>query len=133
MATKTANKTQSATNAIGKISQVLGAVVDVQFEGELPPILNALDTENDGRRLVLEAAQHLGENTIRCIAMDSTDGLVRGQTVTDTGGPITVPVGPETLGRILNVIGDPVDERGPVVAKRSAPIPRPPPDYFAPA
>src|SRR3546814_2207045 len=104
MATKTANKTQSATNAIGKISQVLGAVVDVQFEGELPPILNALDTENDGRRLVLEAAQHLGENTIRCIAMDSTDGLVRGQTVTDTGGPITVPVGPETLGRILNVI-----------------------------
>src|SRR3546814_17162702 len=89
MATKTANKTQSATNAIGKITQVLGAVVDVQFEGELPPILNALDTENDGRRLVLEAAQHLGENTIRCIAMDSTAGLVRGQTVTDPGGPIT--------------------------------------------
>src|SRR3546814_15826059 len=120
MATKTANKTQSATNAIGKISQVLGAVVDVQFEGELPPILNALDTENDGRRLVLEAAQHLGENTIRCIAMDSTDGLVRGQTVTDTGGPITVPVGPETLGRIPNVLGDPVDERGPVAIGRAS-------------
>jgi F-type H+-transporting ATPase subunit beta len=128
MATMTANNTQSS-NTVGKITQVLGAVVDVQFEGELPPILNALHTENDGKTLVLEVAQHLGENTVRCIAMDSTDGLVRGQSVTDTGGPITVPVGPETLGRILNVIGEPVDERGPVNAKRKAPIHRPAPDY----
>ncbi|HET8726150.1 MAG TPA: F0F1 ATP synthase subunit beta [Alphaproteobacteria bacterium] len=133
MATKTATKsdakTGTASNTIGKITQVLGAVVDVQFEGELPPILNALHTEIDGRTLVLEAAQHLGENTVRAIAMDSTDGLVRGAKVVDTGGPITVPVGPETLGRILNVIGEPVDERGPVEAKRSAPIHRGAPDF----
>jgi F-type H+-transporting ATPase subunit beta len=100
--------------ATGKISQVIGAVVDVTFEGALPPILNALETDNGGNRLVLEVAQHLGENAVRCIAMDSSEGLVRGQPVTDTGSPITVPVGEETLGRILNVIGEPVDEAGPV-------------------
>ena len=100
-----------AKNIVGKITQVLGAVVDVQFEGDLPPILNALNTENHGNRLVLEVAQHLGENTTRCIAMDTTDGLVRGTEVVDSGAPITVPVGPETLGRIINVIGaaQPVD------------------------
>ncbi len=98
-----------ANNATGKITQVIGAVVDVQFDGELPAILNALETENNGNRLVLEVAQHLGESTVRTIAMDGTDGLVRGQPVTDTGAPITVPVGPETLGRIINVIGEPVD------------------------
>ncbi len=103
--------------AVGKITQVIGAVVDVQFEGELPAILNALECDNNGNRLVLEVAQHLGENTVRTIAMDATEGLVRGQDVTDTGGPITVPVGNATLGRILNVIGEPVDEKGPVKAK----------------
>jgi F-type H+-transporting ATPase subunit beta len=101
-------------NAKGKITQVIGAVVDVQFGDHLPEILNALTTENNGKRLVLEVAQHLGENTVRTIAMDSTEGLVRGQEVTDTDGPITVPVGTVTLGRILNVVGDPVDEGGPV-------------------
>ena len=101
--------------AMGKISQVIGAVVDVQFEGDLPEILNALETDNDGNRLVLEVAQHLGERTVRTIAMDSTEGLVRGQAVTDSGSPIMVPVGKETLGRIINVIGEPVDEAGPVV------------------
>ena len=117
------------SNAIGEISQVLGAVVDVQFEGELPEILNALTTEIGDRRLVLEVAQHLGENTLRCIAMDTTDGLVRGQKVTDTGAPISVPVGPETLGRILNVVGEPVDE-GPVVkSKATAPIHRSAPEF----
>jgi F-type H+-transporting ATPase subunit beta len=98
----------------GKISQVIGAVVDVQFDGDLPEILNALETDNGGNRLVLEVAQHLGERTVRTIAMDSTEGLVRGQAVGDTGSPITVPVGKETLGRIINVIGEPVDEAGPV-------------------
>jgi F-type H+-transporting ATPase subunit beta len=101
----------------GKVAQVIGAVVDVQFTDHLPQILNALETDNNGQRLVLEVAQHLGENTLRCIAMDSTEGLVRGQTVVDTGGPITVPVGPEMLGRIINVIGEPVDEAGPVKSK----------------
>src|ERR1700691_1907912 len=101
-------------NTEGRITQVTGAVVDVQFDGELPSILNALTTENEGKRLVLEVAQHLGESTVRAIAMDTTDGLVRGQKVADTGAPITVPVGPETLGRIINVLGEPVDERGPV-------------------
>ena len=101
---------------VGKVTQVIGAVVDVHFEGDLPPILNALETDNQGRRLVLEVAQHLGENTVRTIAMDATEGLVRGQEVTDTGGPISVPVGDATLGRILNVIGEPVDEKGPVKA-----------------
>jgi F-type H+-transporting ATPase subunit beta len=110
------------TNSVGRITQVLGAVVDVQFDGELPEILNALHTENRGQRLVLEVAQHLGESTLRCVAMDTTDGLVRGQTVQDTGAPITIPVGPETLGRIINVVGEPVDERGPVGATRHSPI-----------
>ncbi|MDP3960766.1 MAG: F0F1 ATP synthase subunit beta [Pseudorhodobacter sp.] len=100
--------------AVGKITQVIGAVVDVQFEDSLPAILNALETHNNGKRLVLEVAQHLGENTVRAVAMDATEGLVRGEKVTDTGGPITVPVGNATLGRILNVIGEPVDEKGPV-------------------
>ncbi len=101
-------------NAVGRITQVIGAVVDVQFEGHLPAILNALETENQGNRLVLEVAQHLGESTVRTIAMDTTEGLVRGQEVTDTGEPIAVPVGDGTLGRIMNVIGEPVDEAGPV-------------------
>ncbi|MGI9389569.1 MAG: F0F1 ATP synthase subunit beta [Boseongicola sp.] len=101
-------------NAIGKVTQVIGAVVDVQFGDHLPEILNALETDNHGNRLVLEVAQHLGENTVRTIAMDSSEGLVRGQEVTDTGGPITVPVGNATLGRIINVVGEPVDEKGPV-------------------
>ena len=118
-----------AKNLVGRITQVTGAVIDVHFEGDLPPILNALETDNQGNRLVLEVAQHLGENTVRTIAMDSTEGLVRGHEVVDTGGPITMPVGPETLGRILNVIGDPVDERGPVNAKMRLPIHRSAPDY----
>jgi F-type H+/Na+-transporting ATPase subunit beta len=101
-------------NKIGRISQVIGAVVDVQFEGDLPPILNALETENQGRRLVLEVAQHLGESTVRTVAMDLTDGLIRGQSVTDTGEAIAVPVGEGTLGRIINVVGEPVDEAGPI-------------------
>src|SRR5687768_9204256 len=114
--------TTQATNAAGKITQVTGAVVDVQFDGVLPAILNALSTQNEGKALILEVAQHLGENTVRTIAMDTTDGLVRGQSVTDTGAPITVPVGPATLGRILNVIGEPVDERGPVTSPHQFPI-----------
>jgi F-type H+/Na+-transporting ATPase subunit beta len=118
-----------AANNIGKVTQVLGAVVDVQFEGELPAILNALHVDIEGRRLVLEVAQHLGESTVRTIAMDTTDGLVRGQQAADTGSPIAMPVGPETLGRIMNVIGEPVDERGPVNAKRSAPIHRGAPEF----
>ena len=101
-------------NAKGKITQVIGAVVDVQFDKELPAILNALKTSNNGKDLVLEVAQHLGENTVRAIAMDATEGLVRGQEVIDQDSPITVPVGVATLGRILNVTGDPVDEKGPV-------------------
>jgi F-type H+-transporting ATPase subunit beta len=109
------------TNAVGKITQVIGAVVDVQFDGHLPEILNALETDNQGKRLVLEVAQHLGESTVRTIAMDSSEGLVRGQSVTDTGQPIEVPVGDECLGRIINVVGDPVDEAGPVkTAQRRA-------------
>ncbi len=121
--------TTTATNSVGKITQVLGAVVDVQFEGELPAILNALYAENQGKRLVLEVAQHLGEKTVRTVAMDTTDGLVRGQPATDSGNAITVPVGPETLGRIINVVGEPVDERGPVNAKRHFPIHRPAPEF----
>src|SRR3982075_20640 len=104
-------------NAVGKITQVIGAVVDVQFEGDLPAILNALETKNGGNRLVLEVAQHLGESTVRTIAMDTSEGLVRGQQVSDTGQPISVPVGEGTLGRIINVIGEPVDESGPVPHK----------------
>src|SRR5438309_9343957 len=118
------------TNIVGTITQVIGAVVDVRFEGELPSILNALQVDNAGRTLVLEVAQHLGENVVRTIAMETTDGLVRGAEVIDTGGPITMPVGPETLGRILNVIGEPVDERGPVVTKQRSPIHRSAPEFI---
>jgi F-type H+-transporting ATPase subunit beta len=107
----------------------MGAVVDVRFEGDLPAILNALQCENQGQKLVLEVAQHLGESVVRTVAMDSTEGLVRGLEVTDTGGPIMVPVGPETLGRIINVIGDPVDERGPVETKKKLPIHRDAPEF----
>ncbi len=117
-----------ATNSSGHISQVMGAVVDVQFDGDLPNILNALETSNQDKRLVLEVAQHLGESTVRTIAMDATEGLVRGQDVRDTGEAIRVPVGPETLGRILNVIGEPIDERGPVEASESLPIHREAPE-----
>ena len=113
-----------ATNSSGRISQVLGAVVDVQFDGDLPNIMNALETSNQDKRLVLEVALHLGEKTVRTIAMDATEGLVRGQQVEDTGEAIRVPVGRETLGRILNVIGEPIDERGPVEASLSLPIHR---------
>src|SRR4051812_28024467 len=109
-------------NQNGRITQVIGAVVDVQFEGHLPAILNALETENQGNRLVLEVAQHLGESTVRTIAMDTSEGLVRGQEVTDSGAPITVPVGEGTLGRIMNVVGDPVDEAGPVPYEEKRPI-----------
>ena len=109
--------------AIGQVVQVIGPVVDVRFaQNQLPAILNALETTIDGRRLVFEVAQHLGENSVRAIAMDSTDGLTRGQSVVDTGAPISVPVGVETLGRIMNVIGEPIDERGPVKTKQVAPI-----------
>ena len=113
----------------GKITQVIGAVVDVQFDGHLPEILNALETDNQGKRLVLEVAQHLGEATVRTIAMDATDGLVRGGAVTDTGGPISVPVGDATLGRIVNVIGEPVDEKGPVASNEMRPIHREAPTF----
>jgi F-type H+-transporting ATPase subunit beta len=116
-------------NAVGKITQVIGAVVDVQFEDHLPAILNALETTNGGKRLVLEVAQHLGESTVRTVAMDSSEGLVRGQDVTDTGEPIEVPVGDETLGRIINVIGEPVDEAGPVKTKEKRAIDQPAPSY----
>ena len=118
-----------ASNTIGSVSQVLGAVVDVHFDGELPAILNAVKCENQGKSLIMEVAQHLGENTVRCIAMDTTDGMVRGQEVTDTGEPISMPVGPETLGRILNVIGDPIDERGPIGHKKTLPIHRSAPEF----
>ena len=113
----------------GKISQVIGAVVDVEFDSNLPLILDALQVDNGGQKLILEVAQHLGENEVRTIAMDSTDGLVRGMEVIQTGAPITVPVGPETLGRILNVIGDPVDDGKPVKSKTSLPIHRDAPEY----
>ena len=115
--------------SVGKVRQVTGAVVDVQFDGDLPAILNALETTNHGVRLVLEVAQHLGENTVRTIAMDSTEGLVRGQTVTDTGTPISVPVGDECLGRIMNVIGEPVDEAGPINTKSVRAIHQPSPTF----
>jgi len=116
-------------NAVGKITQVIGAVVDVQFEDHLPAILNALETKNHGNRLVLEVAQHLGESTVRTVAMDSTEGLVRGHDVTDTGQPIAVPVGPETLGRIINVVGDAVDEAGPVKTAQKRAIHQDAPAY----
>src|SRR5687768_11297552 len=113
----------------GRVTQVMGAVVDVQFDGNLPAILNALETNNHGNRLVLEVAQHLGENTVRTVAMDTSEGLVRGQPVRDTGSPITVPVGDETLGRIMNVIGESVDEAGPVVTAERRAIHQPAPAY----
>src|SRR5437868_6574766 len=119
----------TAANQIGRVTQVMGAVVDVQFEGYLPAILNAIETRNGGNRLVLEVAQHLGESTVRTIAMDTTEGLVRGQEVTDTGAPIRVPVGAGTLGRIINVIGEPIDEAGPVVAEGLRPIHADAPSY----
>ncbi len=118
-----------ASNNIGTITQITGAVVDVRFDGELPNILNALHVNTDGRKLVLEVAQHLGESEVRTIAMDTTDGLVRGEKAVDTGQPIAMPVGPETLGRILNVIGEPVDERGPVNNKSTLPIHRSAPEF----
>ena len=114
----------------GKIKQILGAVVDVNFDKKLPEILNALSIRHDNKDLILEVAQHLGENTVRTIAMDSTDGLVRGQEVIDTESPISVPVGPETLGRIMNVVGDPVDERGPVKTKIKLPIHKEAPKFI---
>jgi F-type H+/Na+-transporting ATPase subunit beta len=113
----------------GRISQIIGAVVDVKFDDHLPAILNALETDNQGNRLVLEVAQHLGESTVRTIAMDTTEGLVRGQEVTDTGIPIAVPVGDGTLGRIMNVIGQPVDEAGPIPHQETRPIHAPAPSY----
>ncbi|HEY0027779.1 MAG TPA: F0F1 ATP synthase subunit beta [Allosphingosinicella sp.] len=116
--------TAATTTATGRISQIIGAVVDVSFEGTLPEILSALETDNNGTRLVLEVAQHLGESTVRTIAMDSTDGLTRGQPVRDTGDQIRVPVGPMTLGRIMNVIGEPIDERGPIGHTDTSPIHR---------
>ncbi len=115
--------------AQGKVTQIIGAVVDVQFEGSLPAILNALETTNNGKRLVLEVAQHLGENTVRTVAMDATEGLVRGAAVSDLGSPIQVPVGNATLGRILNVIGEPVDEKGPVKATEYRAIHQPAPAF----
>ncbi len=121
--------TATAGKKAGHITQVIGAVVDVQFDGHLPEILNALETTNQGNRLVLEVAQQLGENTVRCIAMDTSEGLVRGQEVTDTGAPISVPVGTATLGRIMNVIGEPVDEAGPIAGETARAIHQPAPSY----
>src|SRR5262245_40452427 len=120
---------QAGVNKSGKITQVIGAVVDVQFDGGLPAILNALETSNGGNRLVLEVAQHLGESTVRTIAMDTSEGLVRGQEVIDTGLPIAVPVGPGLLGRIINVIGEPIDEAGPVKGDEKRPIHAEAPKY----
>jgi F-type H+/Na+-transporting ATPase subunit beta len=116
-------------NATGRVTQVIGAVVDVKFDSYLPPILNALTTDNNGNKLVLEVAQHLGENTVRCIAMDISEGLVRGQEVTDTNAPISVPVGEGTLGRIMNVVGEPVDEAGPIKMDERRAIHQPTPSY----
>jgi F-type H+-transporting ATPase subunit beta len=124
-----APKAAAAAGATGKVTQVIGAVVDVQFNDHLPAILNALETTNNGKRLVLEVAQHLGENTVRTIAMDATEGLVRGAGVTDTGAPISVPVGDATLGRIINVIGEPIDEKGPVKTDVRRGIHQPAPDF----
>jgi len=118
-----------ASGATGKVTQILGAVVDVKFDGTMPAILNALHVQNEGKTLVLEVAQHLGENTVRTIAMDATEGLVRGQEVIDTGDAITVPVGPETLGRIMDVVGNPIDERGPVKSKKAYAIHRSAPEF----
>ncbi len=123
-------KREMSDRRIGRVRQVTGAVVDVQFDGPLPAILNALETQNQGNRLVLEVAQHLGENTVRTIAMDTTDGLVRGQEVTDTGEAIAVPVGEETLGRIMNVIGEPIDEAGPIKSNQRRPIHASAPEFI---
>ena len=122
-------KAPKASAGAGRVTQVIGAVVDVQFDGALPAILNALETTNNGKRLVLEVAQHLGENTVRAVAMDATEGLVRGAAVTDLGAPISVPVGSATLGRILNVIGEPVDEKGPVTTDSRRAIHAPAPAF----
>ncbi|NIJ32628.1 F0F1 ATP synthase subunit beta [Sphingomonas oligoaromativorans] len=122
--------TATTTNNVGRISQVIGAVVDVAFEGPLPAILSALETQNQGNRLVLEVAQHLGENTVRTIAMDATEGLTRGQEVRDTGAQIRVPVGPKTLGRIMNVVGEPIDERGPIGTDLTGPIHAKAPEFI---
>jgi len=124
-----AAEAEEAAVANGKIIAVIGAVVDVQFDGRLPPILNALNVEGRDSRLILEVAQHLGENVVRTIAMDGTEGLVRGQPCRDTGGPITIPVGPATLGRIINVIGEPIDERGPIDTDKFLPIHQEAPDF----
>merc|ERR1711981_881374 len=118
----TQNRNYAAAATNGQVISVIGAVVDVQFDEGLPEILNALVVENHTPKLILEVAQHLGENTVRTIAMDGTEGLVRGQNVINTGNPIMIPVGPETLGRIINVIGDPIDERGPVDTDKRAAI-----------
>jgi F-type H+-transporting ATPase subunit beta len=126
---KQEKKIAAGKGAKGEVRQVMGAIVDVQFGDQLPEILNALETDNQGNRLVLEVAQHLGENTVRTIAMDSTEGLVRGQEVTDTGEPIAVPVGEETLGRIMNVVGEAVDEAGPIKTAEKRPIHAPAPSY----
>ena len=123
-------KAAAKKGVVGKVSQVIGAVVDVQFDDHLPEILNSLETTNNGQRLVLEVAQHLGENTVRTIAMDSSEGLVRGQEVTDTGQPIQVPVGEETLGRIMNVLGEPVDDAGPIKTKATRAIHASAPEYI---
>ncbi|KZZ94886.1 ATP synthase beta chain precursor [Moelleriella libera RCEF 2490] len=121
----------SASVGVGKIHQVIGAVVDVKFDtAKLPAILNSLETDNNGNKLVLEVSQHLGENVVRCIAMDGTEGLVRGAKATDTGAPITIPVGPATLGRIINVTGDPIDERGPIKTDKFLPIHSEPPEFI---
>ncbi|MBB2960515.1 F0F1 ATP synthase subunit beta [Methylobacterium sp. R2-1] len=124
-----ANTASPTSASKGRITQVIGPVVDVQFDGYLPEILNALETKNQGNRLVLEVAQQLGENTVRCIAMDTSEGLVRGQEVSDTGAPIRVPVGHNTLGRIMNVIGEPIDEAGPIEADTYRAIHQPAPSY----
>jgi F-type H+/Na+-transporting ATPase subunit beta len=126
---KTPKAPAKTQQLVGKVAQVIGAVVDVSFEGELPPILAALETDNHGNRLVLEVAQHLGENVVRTIAMDATEGLTRGQDVRATGSQIEVPVGPKTLGRIINVIGEPIDELGPVGAEGTSPIHREAPEF----
>src|ERR1700722_4996141 len=119
----------STNKPTGRITQVIGAVIDVKFDGHLPEILNALETQNNGNRLVLEVAQHLGESSVRCVAMDISEGLTRGQPVTDTGAPIMVPVGEGTLGRIINVIGEPVDDAGPVDFESERSIHQPAPSY----
>jgi F-type H+/Na+-transporting ATPase subunit beta len=129
MTRPTSAQPRAGANTVGQITQVIGAVVDVQFDGHLPEILNALETDNQGSRLVLEVAQQLGESTVRCIAMDTSEGLTRGQEVRDTGAPIAVPVGSGTLGRIMNVIGEPVDEAGPIPAEAQRAIHQPAPSY----